>query len=90
MVLAHLAAFNSHDTEKVLRGLADTVVWATGSDVLHGKAALTDVFDDGLWDLGPHLDLQSLIVEGDSAAARCTETMAENGQQVMYPLAIFF
>jgi ketosteroid isomerase-like protein len=89
-VLEHLASFNSHDAERVLIGLTETVVWATGKDVLRGRAELVDVFDDGLWDLEPRLDLHTLIVEGDVAAARCTETIVLSGETVQFPIAVFF
>lgn len=87
-VLEHVAAFNAHDADRVVRGLADDVVWATGSDVLHGRAALRGVFDDWLWGMSPRLDVRSLIVEGDRAAMECVESMTVDGRGVEFAIAV--
>ncbi|MHB8339633.1 MAG: nuclear transport factor 2 family protein [Mycobacteriales bacterium] len=88
-VIEHLEAFNGHDTERVLRGLDEDVVWATGSDLYQGRATLRDVFDEWLWRLEPSLDVMRLIVEGDAAAVECVERMVVKGSPVEFPIAVF-
>ena len=86
----HIAAFNAHDTERLLAGLAPDAVWNTGSDTLAGRTALADLFDDWLWSTSPALTLVSVVVEGDRAAAQLRETMTVDGTQHEFPIAVFF
>lgn len=37
-ITEHVAAFNSHDSARLLRGLHPEVVWATGKDVAKGDS----------------------------------------------------
>ena len=53
LVAEHLAAFNAHDSARLLAGLAEDVRWATGQDVFHGRDELAELFDDGLWAMRP-------------------------------------
>jgi ketosteroid isomerase-like protein len=89
-VLEHLAAFNSHDQERLLGGLDENIVWSTGADRFEGREAMRDLFDPWLWDRAPRLDLIRLIVEGDAAAAECLEHMVIDGTAIAFPLAVFF
>lgn len=89
-VLEHVAAFNAHDRERILAGLAADVTWSTGRDTRHGQAALTELFDDGLWELAPHLHVVRLLVEGDRAAAEIVETLTIDGAQHVFAIACFF
>jgi ketosteroid isomerase-like protein len=89
-VLQHLAAFNDHDQDRLLRGLDENVVWSTGTDRFEGRHAMRDVFDPWLWSKAPHLDLVRLVVEGDAAAAECIERMVVDGEAVEFPIAVFF
>lgn len=86
----HLAAFNAHDRERVLAGLAPDVVWSTGRDTLRGHAALAELFDDGLWALAPALRVVSLVAEGDRVAAEVVETLTIDGVEQTFRIACFF
>ena len=89
-VLEHLAAFNAHDTARLLAGLADTVRWTTGTDRFTGTAALREVFDDWLWSLDPSLQVTSLVADGDRAAAELVEQLTVDGQRRTFAIATFF
>lgn len=68
VVLEHLAAFDAHDTERLLATLDDDVVWRTGTDVFTGVDVLRrDVFDDDLWSLAPSLTLDGVEQSFDIA-----------------------
>jgi ketosteroid isomerase-like protein len=89
-VLEHVAAFNAHDSARVLAGFAPGAVWVTGTDRFEGAAALAEVFDPWLWTLEPELTLISLIVEDDRAAAQLRESMVVDGQGREFGIAVFF
>jgi ketosteroid isomerase-like protein len=89
-ILEHLAAFNAHDTDRVLAGLAPDAVWITGRDVATGRAALAEVFDDWLWSLRPQLATVNLIADGDTAAAELREQLTVDGATREYAIAAFF
>jgi ketosteroid isomerase-like protein len=86
----HIAAFNAHDRERVLAGLAPDAVWITGTDTVTGRAALADLFDDWLWSTRPALRPVSVLVEGDRAAAQIVESMTVDGQRRDFGIAVFF
>lgn len=90
LVDEHLAAFNAHDTERLLSGLADDIVWATGRDVFRGREALIEIFDAGLWAMQPSLQCRSLLDGGDCAAAELTEQLTVDGEVRRFPIAVFF
>ena len=90
LVEDHLAAFNAHDSARVLAGLAADVQWATGQDVFRGREALAEVFDDGLWELGPALELRTLIAAEDMAAAELVEQLTVGGELRRFTIAVFF
>src|SRR5690349_15261998 len=78
-VLAHLDAFNAHDTDRLIAGLHQDVVWATGSGVFRGTSQLrNDVFDEGLWAMRPSLAVRTLLVEGETAAGTFREALTVN------------
>jgi ketosteroid isomerase-like protein len=88
-VLEHVAAFNAHDTDRVLAGLHPDVVRATGTDVFRGSAQLrAEVLDDGLWALHPSLAVRTLLVEGDTAAAVLHETLDVDGEPRTFGIAV--
>jgi ketosteroid isomerase-like protein len=89
-VLEHVAAFNAHDSERVLAGFAGDAVWITGTDRVDGIAALADVFDAWLWTLDPRLDVLSLVTEGARAAAQLHESLIVDGKRREFDIAVFF
>jgi uncharacterized protein len=89
-VIEHLDAFNSHDTSRLLRGLHPEVRWETGQEIVVGRPAAADLFDDWLWAMNPRLDLLSLVVDADLAAAECTEHLTAHGDPVQSAIAVFF
>jgi hypothetical protein len=90
VVAAHIAAFNAHDTSGLLAGLAPDAVWITGQDVVTGRAALADLFDDWLWSLEPHLDPISIVADGNRVAAQLHESMTVDGERREFDIAVFF
>ena len=89
-VMEHLAAFNAHDSARLVSGLADDIVWATGTDVIQGRAATAALFDEGLWALQPNLALVRLIADGVEAAAECVERLTIDGAPAEFPIGVFF
>ena len=90
VVEEHLDAFNAHDTARLLAGFPADAVWATGRDVVRGRAALADLFDDGLWRLEPYLELRSLVAADDLVAAELIETITIDGARTRFDIAVFF
>jgi ketosteroid isomerase-like protein len=87
----HVAAFNAHDTDRLIAGLHPDVVWTTGSEVFRGTGQLrTELFDEGLWALLPSLAVRRLLVDGDTAAAICREVLVVDGERREFDIAVFF
>jgi ketosteroid isomerase-like protein len=90
LVAEHLAAFNAHDSARLLAGLAADVRWVTGQDVFRGRDELAELFDDGLWAMRPRLEQRSLVVGDDAAAAELMEELTVDGEQRRFAIAVFF
>jgi ketosteroid isomerase-like protein len=90
VVRVHVEAFNAHGTRRLLDTLTEDVEWATGRDVIRGRAALVEVFDDGLWELAPRLVVRTLVVQGDVAAAELVEALVVDGERRRFAIATFF
>lgn len=89
--MEHVDAFNAHDTDRLLATVHPAVLWTTGTDVFRGADRLRDeVFDDAFWALWPSLRVQTLVVDGDSAAAVLTERITVDGEERSYDIAAFF
>ncbi|WP_299952787.1 nuclear transport factor 2 family protein [uncultured Modestobacter sp.] len=90
-VLAHLDAFNAHSTDRLIAGLHEDVVWATGSDVFQGVRQLRDdVFDQGLWAMQPSLAVRTLLAEEETAAAVLREVLVVQEERREFDIAVFF
>ena len=87
---AHLAAFNAHDTTRLLAGFAPEAVWITGTDIVAGRPALAELFDTWLWSLDPHLDVVSTVVDVDMVAAELRERINVDGEAREFSIAAFF
>jgi ketosteroid isomerase-like protein len=85
----HLAAFNAHDTARLLAGLAPDAVWITGQDTVRGRDALADLFDDWLWSLEPHLDPMSTLIDGEHAAVQLHESITDGSARRDFHIALF-
>jgi len=85
----HVAAFNAGDTSRILAGFASEAVWVTGQDRFVGHTALGDLFDDGLWRATPHLEVKSLLVDGQAAAIEVVESLVKDGETQVYAVAAF-
>ncbi|MEP7021672.1 MAG: nuclear transport factor 2 family protein [Pseudonocardiales bacterium] len=90
VVLAHVEAFNEHSTARLLDSLSKDAVWATGQDIVTGRAELARLFDQGLWDLAPSLDVRSLVVDGTAVAAQLYEELTLDGERQGFHIAVFF
>lgn len=90
VVLEHLDAFNEHSTDRLLARFAADAVWTTGGDVFEGRAALSELFDDGLWALNPSLAVRTLLADGEGVAAELRETLTIDGEQRRFDIAVFF
>jgi ketosteroid isomerase-like protein len=89
VITEHLAAFNAHDTDRLLAGFDRDAVWVTGQDEFRGLPALRDLFDAGLWELTPSLTTVSLLIEGDRAAAELRERITVAGRVEEFSIALF-
>jgi len=85
----HVAAFNAWDAPRVLAGFAPDAVWITGHDRFIGSVALTELFDQTLWDRCPHLEVRTLLVDGATAALEVVETLTLDDEQQVFALAAF-
>jgi hypothetical protein len=90
VVEEHLAAFNAHDTERLLAGFGPDIVWSTGRDVMRGTTALAEVFDAGLWELAPSLATIAVVAEGGVVAAELHERITVDGELREFDIAAFF
>jgi ketosteroid isomerase-like protein len=90
LITDHVDAFNAHDRQRLLAGLASDVVWTTGEDTFHGVSSLADVFDDGLWAMQPALTLTDLLVQRNRAAAQMLEVLTVDGRQRQFMIACFY
>jgi uncharacterized protein len=88
-VVEHVAAFNAHDTPRLLAGLSADAVWITGHDTAVGRSALAELFDDRLWSLDPHLETIRLAVDGETAAAELRESLTVDGTRRQFSIAAF-
>lgn len=90
-VLDDLDAFNAHDTDRLIAGFYQDVVWSTGSDVFRGISQLRrDVFDEGLWVMRPSLAVRTLLVEGEAAAGTFHEALTVSDGLREFDIAVFF
>jgi hypothetical protein len=89
-VLEHVAAFNSWDTGRLLQGFTPDAVWATGQDRFAGRGELSSLFDAGLWELAPHLDVLGLVCADRDAAAQLHERLTVDGEVREFDIAVFF
>jgi ketosteroid isomerase-like protein len=85
----HVAAFNSWDSSRVLAGFAPDSVWVTGQDRFVGRAALSEVFDAGLWEIRPHLEVRNALVDGQSVALELVESYEIEGEKQVVAIAAF-
>jgi uncharacterized protein len=90
LVEEHLAAFNAHDTERLLATLAPDVVWATGQDVCRGHDELAGLFDPGLWELDPSLSAAHILSDTTRVAAELVERITVDGELREFHIAAFF
>jgi hypothetical protein len=90
LVAEHIAAFNAHDTERLISGLAEDAVWATGQDVEVGHDRLRVLFDDWLWSLDPRLEIDNIIARDSRVAAQLRERLSVDGKREMKNIAAFF
>jgi ketosteroid isomerase-like protein len=88
-VIEHIDAFNAHDTDRLLAGLSDDALWATGQDVFRGRAALAALFDDGLWAMNPSLEVRTIVSGEDASAAELMEELTVDGAQRRFAIAVF-
>jgi uncharacterized protein len=89
-VLEHIAAFNAHDSARLLAGFTTDAVWITGADRFAGPTALAEVFDAWLWTMSPHLELLGLVVDGERAAAQLRESLVVDDARREFDIAVFF
>ncbi|MDQ6849640.1 MAG: nuclear transport factor 2 family protein [Actinomycetota bacterium] len=90
VVLEHVAAFNAHDSKRLLAGFAPGAVWATGADMFRTTDELTTLFDPWLWTLEPSLDVRTLLVSGAAAAAELREELIVDGKRRSFDIGVFF
>jgi hypothetical protein len=86
----HLAAFNAHDAPRLLAGFAEDAIWATGQDVMRGREALADLFDESLWKRAPSLTTLTIIAVGNTVAAELHERITVDGVEQAFDIAAFF
>lgn len=86
----HVRAFNTRDLDALLAGFTDDAVWITGTSVARGRAELAGLFADAMAGLLPTLTLETLLAQGDRAAAQMTETLTAGGREQTFSIAAFY
>ena len=89
-IIEHVAAFNAHDTTRLLAGLSPDAAWTTGADTFRGTAELTDVFDPWLWSLRPSLQVLSVVADESCAAAELRERLTVDDAEQVFDIGGFF
>jgi hypothetical protein len=89
LVENHVAAFNAHDVRRVLDGLAEDVVWQTGSDTFVGLHQVERLLREAAG-LLPVLEIKSVLVAGQRAAVEMTERYFHEGRTHEVAIAVFF
>jgi hypothetical protein len=90
VVEQHLAAFNAHDTDRLMVWFADDAVWNTGQDMMRGQDELAGLFDAGLWELNPSLTTVSMVGDDRRVAAELHERITVDGELREFSIAAFF
>ncbi len=90
LVAAHLDAFNRRDRSGLLAGLAPDARWRTGTSTVTGREELAELFDDGLWAMRPFLEVQVMVRDGGTVAARLREELTIDGTRQSFPIAAFY
>ncbi|MGH2752329.1 MAG: nuclear transport factor 2 family protein [Actinomycetota bacterium] len=91
VVRCHLAAFNERDLEGLRADLAEEVVFATGSDIVSGRAAVCEFFGDALsGSIELELRLNRAIVDGNAVACELIERISSDSGTNEVPIAAFF
>ena len=90
VVAAHLEAFNAHDTQRLLAGLAPDAQWITGSEIIEGRAELAELFDAGLWEMNPSLDVLRAAAGPGTIAVELLEQMTQGGEVRRFHIAVFY
>jgi uncharacterized protein len=90
LVRDHLDAFNARDLEQLMRGLSETVVWNTGTDVVVGRPAVAAFLGDAMSGLLPTLQIRSLVGDRDLVACELEERYRHRGLDHQAAIAAFF
>jgi hypothetical protein len=90
LVRDHLRAFNARDLGRLMGGLAETVVWRTGRDVVVGRPAVEVFLGDAMSGLLPTLQLRSLVADEDLVACELEERYRHGGVDRQAAIAAFF
>jgi uncharacterized protein len=75
----HVTAFNAHDLQRLLAGLAEDAVWQTGQDTFRGRDELAALFSEAFRSIAPRLTIHSLLIDQDRAACELVEGMTVEG-----------
>ncbi|RZT85330.1 hypothetical protein EV383_2195 [Pseudonocardia sediminis] len=86
----HVVAFNARDVDELMAGFTEDPVWSTGSDTVHGRDALRDLFSAAMSELLPTLTIQDLVADADRVAAQMVETLRVDGTERTYAIAGFY
>lgn len=90
LVGAHIDAFNQRDMSALVAGLANDVVWATGTDSFRGRAAVREMLADAIDGLLPRLEVAAVIADRSRAACELVETYVHEGVEHRASIAVFF
>ncbi|MFJ5926127.1 nuclear transport factor 2 family protein [Kitasatospora sp. NPDC092948] len=86
----HIRAFNHRDLAALMDGFTEDAVWITGTTVVRGRTALTELFADAMAGLLPRLTVQNLLADADRAACQLVETMTVAGEERTCSVAGFY
>jgi ketosteroid isomerase-like protein len=89
-VRAHIRAFNERDLAALTAGFTQDAHWVTGSTEVRGREQLAEFFGAAMTGLLPTLTVHELLVDGDRAACRMTESLTLDGVPRSFAIAGFF
>jgi uncharacterized protein len=90
VVTRHIDAFNAHDLEALMACFGPDATWLTGADRFQGAAALRALFAGAFETLSPHLQLQTLLVQGGHVACELREDYSAGGVERTDHIAGFY
>jgi hypothetical protein len=91
VVEEHIRAFNACDLDAVMAGFDDEALFSTAEHLVVGAHAISRLFADSFAAAASaRLELQRIVVEGDTAGCELTELIVAEGVEHTLEVAAFY